>query len=132
MLDSNKTLKNKNYDGIEIIKEEREIDSPFRNSGYFSKKSKTSRISLDINSNLKKEDYIENIKKGKKSLVKTKSNAMLLNKRLNINNKEKNKKMLKDTKNKTQIKEPKDTQVKTNVNNTNNTSNKPPVHKKKN
>ena len=101
MLDSNKTLKNKNYDGIEIIKEEREIDSPFRNSGYFSKKSKTSRISLDINSNLKKEDYIENIKKGKKSLVKTKSNAMLLNKRLNINNKEKNKKMLKDTKNKT-------------------------------
>ena len=90
MLDSNKSLKNKNYDDIEIIKEEREIDSPFKNSGYFTKKSKTSRISLDINSNIIKDDCVENIKKMKKTLVKTKSNVQLLNKKININSKENN------------------------------------------
>ena len=74
MLDSNKQMKNKNYEVTEIIKEEREIDSPFGKTNYFSKNSsKTSRTSLDIG----------NIKRLKKSLAKTKSNVLLPKKKKN-------------------------------------------------
>ena len=85
MLDSNKQMKNKNYEVTEIIKEEREIDSPFGKTNYFSKNSsKTSRTSLDIG----------NIKRLKKSLAKTKSNVLLPKKKknnINNNNNKKNK-----------------------------------------
>ena len=89
MIDSNKPLKTKNYEVIDIIKEEREIDSPFTKTNFFSKiNSKTNRISLDINLTLKNENSFNNLKQLKKSLTKAKSNVQLLNKE---NNKNKNK-----------------------------------------
>ena len=85
--DSNKQVKNKNYEVTEIIKEEREIESPFGKTNYFSKKSsKTSRTSLDIG----------NIKKLKKSLVKTKSYAQLSRVKNNNRNSNHNKKIIND------------------------------------
>ena len=53
VLNCDKSLKQKNYEVTEIIKEEREIDSPFNKNNYFSKKnSKISRINRRQNQNV--------------------------------------------------------------------------------
>ena len=84
--DTNKSLKSKNYEVIEIIKEEKEIDSPFGKTNYISQiSSKINRISLDKKIESKNDNLIKNPKKEKNSLVKTKSNALLINKRNKIN-----------------------------------------------
>ena len=84
--DTNKSLKSKNYEVIEIIKEEKEIDSPFGKTNYISQiSSKINRISLDKKIESKNDNLIKNPKKEKNSLVKTKSNALLINKRIKIN-----------------------------------------------
>ena len=76
-----KSVKQKNYEVSEIIKEEREFESPFSKNNYFTKKSsKISRISLDRNLTLKNGIFIDKVKKLKKSLVKAKSNFQLTNK----------------------------------------------------
>ena len=91
MIDPIKPLKTKNYEVAEIIKEEKEFDSPFGNNNYFSKiNSKTSRINWENDLKLKKGNYFIKNKKLKKTLIKTKSNALLLNKR-NLNGKKINK-----------------------------------------
>jgi len=90
-LKCDKSLKQKNYEVTEIIKEEREIDSPFNKNNYFSKKnSKISRISLDRNLTLKNGTFIDKSKKTKKSLVKAKSNYLLTNERNKIKNNKNN------------------------------------------
>ena len=82
MIDPIKPLKTKNYEVAEIIKEEKEFDSPFGNNNYFPKiNSKTSRINWENDLKLKKGNYFVKNKKLKKTLIKTKSNALLLNKR---------------------------------------------------
>ena len=91
VLNCDKPLKQKNYEVTEIIKEEREIDSPFNKNNYFSKKnSKISRISLDRNLILKNGTFINKTKKLKKSLVKAKSNLLLTNERNKIKNNKNN------------------------------------------
>ena len=86
MIDTSKSLRSKNYEVTEIIKEEKEIDSPFGKTYYISKNSsKINRISLDKKVELKKDNLIKNTKKKKKFLIKTKSNALLLNNRNKIN-----------------------------------------------
>ena len=88
VLDPNKPLKTKNYEVSEIIKEEKEIefDSPFGNNLYISKiNRKINRESLNLNLILKNNNSLKRINKDKKTLIKTKSNAQLLNKRNNIN-----------------------------------------------
>ena len=57
-------IKTKNYEVAEIIKEEKEFDSPFGNNNYFSKiNSKTSRINWENDLKLKKGNYF--IKNGR-------------------------------------------------------------------
>ena len=81
MNDTNKSLKSKNYEVTEIIKEEKETDSPFGKTYCDSKISKTNRVSLNKKGDSKNNILIKNKKKKKKSLVKTKSNTLLINNR---------------------------------------------------
>ena len=54
VLDQNKPLKTKNYEVTEIIKEEREIESPFgKTNNFYTNNSKTSRIALHNDLKLK-------------------------------------------------------------------------------
>ena len=94
IIDNNKSLKTKNYEVTEIIKEEKEVDSPFGKTYYISKRtSKTKRISLKKKIALKDDTFNGNTKKKKKSLIKTKSNALFTNKisKINIDKSKKNK-----------------------------------------
>ena len=85
MNDTNKSLKSKNYEVTEIIKEEKETDSPFVKTYCISKNSnKTNRVSLDKKGQSKNDILIKNNKKKKKTLVKTKSNNLLINNRSKI------------------------------------------------
>ena len=81
MNDTNKSLKSKNYEVTEIIKEEKETDSPFGKTNCDSKISKTNRVSLNKKGESKNNILIKNKKKKKKSLIKTKSNTLLINNR---------------------------------------------------
>ena len=81
MNDTNKSLKSKNYEVTEIIKEEKETDSPFGKTYCASKISKTNRVSLNKKGESKNNILIKNKKKKKKFLVKTKSNTLLINNR---------------------------------------------------
>ena len=91
IFDNNKPLKTKNYEVAEIIKEEKENDSPFGKTNYFyTHSSKISRKNLENELNLKPENSFGNIKKLKNSLVKTKSNLLLHNKMNNINDEKNN------------------------------------------
>ena len=81
MNDTNKSLKSKNYEVTEIIKEEKETDSPFGKTYCDSKISKTNRVSLNKKGESKNNILIKNKKKKKKFLVKTKSNTLLINNR---------------------------------------------------
>ena len=67
IIDNNKSLKTKNYEVTEIIKEEKEVDSPFGKTYYISKRtSKTKRISLKKKIALKDDTFNGNTKKKKK------------------------------------------------------------------
>ena len=101
ILDSNKPLKNKNYEVTEIIKEEKEIDfdSPFGKTFNFSKYNKTTRGSINSKLNLKHNNSLNKINKPNKLLKKTKSNTQLLNKRniiAKMENKNKSKNCIKN------------------------------------
>ena len=92
VLDQNKPLKTKNYEVTEIIKEEREIESPFgKTNNFYTNNSKTSRIALHKDLKLKNWKCFEKIKKLNKPLVRTKSNALLLRKRKNLKRSKTNK-----------------------------------------
>ena len=81
IMDPNKPLKTKNYEVTEIIKEEREFESPLGKINFYSKmNNKSNKHIFDRNLTLNNENSINDVKKLKKTLVKTMSNIQLLNK----------------------------------------------------
>ena len=82
MNDYNKSFKSKNYEVTEIIKEEKEIDSPFGKTYNISQNiSKIHKMNIEEKLALKNNNLVEKTKKKKKTLVKTKSNVLLTNNR---------------------------------------------------
>ena len=78
-LDNSKSLKNKNYEVIDIIKEEKEVESPLRNKNNkdYNKENEVNKENIDINLNISSESSYQFPKK--KSTNK-KSNYLLYKK----------------------------------------------------